>query len=235
MRYRIADVKDAGQVVTRSCLSEARWRVTSPIGEVFPRARDRPCLRPQVLQLHGSAGGWSSPYAPEALQAVSVLVPIVVAIVSTFRLPTLERRTRRHMALVKEMPEGVGQPMRQLLEDELAELARRDALRLAAQEDQIVFALRLALFIPLAGLFTATWLTGGLTNGPAFQWGPLLKTYAAILLAWIFLAALGAPLSRLTPPGFEVGREGSLYVALVQEGALRVYPHPTNSDIYPTL
>lgn len=133
------------------------------------------------------------------LQLIGVLVPVVVAIVSTFRWPTLERRIRRHLSLLKEVPEGMGLPLRDLVKAELADLAGRDRERLDSQEDRLLFALRLALFVPMASLLVVSWLSEDAVQDRGFPWGRLFAMYGVVLLWWIVLGLIWAgsrPIAR---------------------------------------
>lgn len=60
------------------------------------------------------------------LQILGVVVPLLVALLPLFKWPTLERRTRGHLAMLKEVPEGLGKEFRESVEEELRELAHRN-------------------------------------------------------------------------------------------------------------
>jgi hypothetical protein len=85
------------------------------------------------------------------LQILSVVVPLLAAAIPLFRWPTLERRTRRHVALIKELPDGMGKRFRDAVEDELRELGHRSEQRLTRNVRALEFAVRTAIVL---GLFT---------------------------------------------------------------------------------
>lgn len=62
----------------------------------------------------------------------ALLVALIAGTVSLYTtgvLPPLERRVRIHTALVKDLPDDLGQPLRRLLEAEVEELAIREMHR----------------------------------------------------------------------------------------------------------
>ncbi len=84
------------------------------------------------------------PY-PESVQVLTILVPLAVALVSApFRWPTLDRRVKGHLALLKDMPDEVNAAkLRALVEQELAELARLNRHRLHKRHDRMILFMRL--------------------------------------------------------------------------------------------
>lgn len=84
--------------------------------------------------------------ATPVLGLLGVAITAAVAVATTWRWPTLRRRVQDHVALVKDLPEGYGAPLRELLQDELAEHARRERLVLDhAQWMLLQLALRVTL------------------------------------------------------------------------------------------
>lgn len=83
------------------------------------------------------------------------LVPLAVAAVPILRWPTLERRLRTHLALLKEVPTDVdAKPLRSLVEQELERVAELDSYRLTKshREERRELLGRVILFV--VGLFT---------------------------------------------------------------------------------
>src|SRR4051812_41968414 len=61
------------------------------------------------------------------------------------RWPTLERRTHRHVALMKELPDGVGKRFREAVEEELRELGHRSEQRLTRNARILEFSVRVGI------------------------------------------------------------------------------------------
>jgi hypothetical protein len=64
---------------------------------------------------------------------ISAVVPLVVALISTLRWPTLRRRIRDHAALLKDLPPEAAQPLQKLLVHEVELLVSRDAPLLSSK------------------------------------------------------------------------------------------------------
>lgn len=71
-----------------------------------------------------------SPNLTPVLGLVGVALTAAVTFLTTWRWPTLRRRVQDHIALMKDLPADSGEPLRQLLEDEVEVLARMERRRL---------------------------------------------------------------------------------------------------------
>jgi hypothetical protein len=76
---------------------------------------------------------------------LTAVVPLLVALVSAARWPTLSKRIRDHAALVKELPADAAKPLEALLVDEVRSLADRDRRRLDARVNRRLNARRVAI------------------------------------------------------------------------------------------
>lgn len=85
------------------------------------------------------------------LQVLAVAVPLAVAGLQAWRWPTLERRVKGHVELLKDLPDGVGTEFRAAVEDELNELAQDARHRLKTRLDWSLLALRLIPSFLVAG------------------------------------------------------------------------------------
>lgn len=121
------------------------------------------------------------------------LVPLAVAAVPILRWPTLQRRLRTHLSLLKDVPTDVdAQTLRSLVEKELKTVAELDGFRLSQSHREqrqellgrvALFAIGLITLIPFV-LFSEvqSWFSGlsapaqymvavyGLALVVAFQW-----------------------------------------------------------------
>lgn len=86
------------------------------------------------------------------LQVLAVVVPLAVAGLQAWRWPTLERRVKGHVELLKDLPDGVGAGFRAAVEDELDELAEDARHRLKTRLDWSLLAFRLIPSIIVVGL-----------------------------------------------------------------------------------
>jgi len=119
------------------------------------------------------------------LQVLAVTVPLVVAGLQFWRWPTLERRVRAHVELVKELPEGSGLSFRAAVEAELEELARETQRRLANRLDWKELGGRLTSMIVFFGIALYMTITAGLWHpSKATGWRSLwvMAVYLLVLL-----------------------------------------------------
>ncbi|SDM66445.1 hypothetical protein SAMN05660642_03061 [Geodermatophilus siccatus] len=89
------------------------------------------------------------------VQLLGVVVPLLVAALPLIRWPTLQRRVRGHVALVKELPEGMGKDFRAAVEEELAELAHCTRSRSERRSENIEKAVRAGIVLFMLALGTA--------------------------------------------------------------------------------
>lgn len=85
------------------------------------------------------------------LQVLAVVVPLLIAAIPLFRWPTLQRRVREHVSLLKELPEGMGKELRAAVEEELRELAHRAELGLGRRAQNIERAARIGFVVVMIG------------------------------------------------------------------------------------
>ncbi|SDN35086.1 hypothetical protein SAMN05660642_04636 [Geodermatophilus siccatus] len=96
---------------------------------------------------------------------VTALVPLLVALVSAARWPTLGKRIRDHAALVKELPPDAAKELQALLLTEVRSLAERDRRRLDRRVDWWLNARRVGLTVLLlAAVFGVIWLVSFLDS-----------------------------------------------------------------------
>lgn len=136
-------------------------------------------------------------------QLLTVLVPVAVALITTFRWQTLPRRLRSHLALVKELPDGVdASALHELIGSELSEVVRQGRKRLDRRADRLVLAFQWALVV--AGV---TGVVDGYVSGlvgydplaPFTSWrfALVLGLVAAVLTAaWTVAGVLGRSFKR---------------------------------------
>jgi hypothetical protein len=91
--------------------------------------------------------------APSVVALVGVALTAVVTLVTTWRWPTLRRRTQDHVALLKDLPLEAGAELRHLVADELRLLAERDRGRLDPGSQALLYASRgLSALTVISGL-----------------------------------------------------------------------------------
>ncbi len=89
-------------------------------------------------------------------ELIGVLVTAAVTLVSTLRWPTLRRRVRDHVALLKDMPtEDLAAPLRSLLQREVQKLVERDSRHLDPRQDRLLQGRRVLLTFVVAATAVA--------------------------------------------------------------------------------
>jgi hypothetical protein len=115
-------------------------------------------------------------------ELIGVLVTAAVTLVSTFRWPTLDRRIREHIALLKDMPADLAGPLQALLRREVEELAMRDSRRLHPRENFLLQCRRALLTaVAAAAAVSVAWgIQAGVSEAYAPGW--LYGTLTTVLL-----------------------------------------------------
>jgi hypothetical protein len=136
-------------------------------------------------------------------ELIGVLVTAAVTLVSTLRWPTLQRRIRDHVGLVKDLPTEMAGPLRTLLEREVEALARRESRRLDPWQDFLLQARRVLLTVVTGAVAMAVAVTvasGNEVDTPvwlavvfiALQWlGVLSLAYLWVWFVILFLRGRG--------------------------------------------
>ncbi|MGY1751557.1 hypothetical protein [Blastococcus sp. SYSU D01042] len=89
-------------------------------------------------------------------QLLTVVATALVGAAVSRGLPTLRRRLREHVALLRDLPDELRSPITELVRAELAELAEREAGRRARQIDRAWAGLTyLSLAVVVGGLIAA--------------------------------------------------------------------------------
>ncbi len=147
-------------------------------------------------------------------ELIGVLVTAAVTLASTLRWPTLQRRIRDHVGLVKDLPTEMTGPLRALLEREVEALAGRDARRLDPWQNFLLQARRVLLTVvagAVAMTVAVTVASGNDVGTPVWlaavyiglQWLGVLSL--AYLLVWFVILFLRGRSKRSGPEAQEVG------------------------------
>ncbi|MCW2904666.1 MAG: hypothetical protein JWO67_6931 [Streptosporangiaceae bacterium] len=150
------------------------------------------------------------------LQVLSVVVPLLVAALSTLRWPTLQRRVKGHLELLKEVPAEAGRDFRDAVEEEMQALAEQIRGRLDGRWriaaggvlDLIVTAALLGLAAFNAGLFRDT---SAVT--PWHMWLSVMWRCAVLLFAYTLLG----PIFRALWRGQQKSRTQRLQHRLIEQ------------------
>ncbi|MGY1726159.1 hypothetical protein ACI79J_04245 [Geodermatophilus sp. SYSU D01062] len=130
------------------------------------------------------------------LQILSVIVPLLIALVPLFKWPTLQRRVRADVALVKELPNGMGKQFREAVEEELTELAHRTRTRLGRRAEYLGICVRLGTIATFLTLSVLAYYTAG-GHGLNWSWGVVWRTYASLFAYMVLIAIVVAVLRAL--------------------------------------
>jgi hypothetical protein len=76
---------------------------------------------------------------------VGVLALAGASVYNARFLPTLDRRAREHVTLVKDMPDSIAEPLRNLLAEEVDNLVARERARLTSAPERCAGRIHLLL------------------------------------------------------------------------------------------
>jgi hypothetical protein len=119
------------------------------------------------------------------LQILAVVVPLLVAGLQAWRWPTLQRRVRNHVELMKELPAGVGADFRAAVEEELSALAAHSRRRMSVE--WLSIAARIAHIAVLFGVATFAFFYSGGVHPAGGQLKGLLLYLIMMLLCFAAL------------------------------------------------
>jgi hypothetical protein len=123
-------------------------------------------------------------------ELIGVLVTAAVTLVSTLRWPTLRRRVRDHVALLKDMPtEDLAAPLRSLLQREVQELVKRDSRHLDPRQDRLLQGRRVLLTFVVAATAVALMAYGSEADLDLPGW-LFFSAWAVLVLGLVALPLL---------------------------------------------
>jgi ABC-type amino acid transport system permease subunit len=128
-----------------------------------------------------------------ALELLAVLVPLIIAGITTLRWPTLQRRVRGHVDLLKDLPSGTGDEFRAAVEEELSALADQARRRLHSQVYNIALGIRITMVSLIAILYLALFIRLGIFDPdtpPLLQQGPEVAEAVSSMAEGLLLPGL---------------------------------------------